>query len=256
MILLLLPMEVFPFQVGYALLLLVSLGLVIFVAQKLKLGLIAVLLIIVSPPVIYTLSHGQVDILVVAGCLLIPAYLVPLVAMIKPQDAILSVLSIPKQSWKSALVVTLAGVGLSFVFFGFWPLVVARVPGPVIDLPSLMRDKEWLFRSWRGRCDDRLLDLQEGQPALAGRQPFAFALRTHVQLRGPKPVGRETEAIARHPAGRGLVGGLPIHALVLVDYNEADFPAAGDRHHFHRHLRHGDARVSGHRHLVAPATGR
>jgi hypothetical protein len=81
---------------------------------------------------------------------LIPAYLVPLVAMIKPQDAILSVLSIPKRSWKSALVVTLAGVGLSFVFFGFWPLVVARVPGPVLDLPSLMRDKVWLFRLGAG----------------------------------------------------------------------------------------------------------
>jgi hypothetical protein len=139
MILLLLPLEVLPFQIGYALLLLISLGLVVVVAQRYKLGLVAVLLIIASPPVIYTLSHGQVDILVVAGCLLVPAYLIPLVAMMKPQDAVLSVLSIPKSRWKATLLVTVAVVGLSFVCFGWWPMVVAREPGPVLDLPGLMR---------------------------------------------------------------------------------------------------------------------
>jgi hypothetical protein len=145
MVLLLLPLEVWPFQVSYALLLLISLAAVIFLAQRFKLGLFATLLTIVSPSVIYTLSHGQVDILVVAGCFLAPSFLVPLVALIKPQAAILTVLSIPRSRWVLALAVTLAGVGLSFVFFGFWPAVVAKVPGPVIDLPGLVKE-QWPLR--------------------------------------------------------------------------------------------------------------
>ena len=145
MTLLLLPLEVWPFEVSYALLILVSLGLVLYLAQRLKLGLFATLLTIVSPPVILVLSHGQVDILIVAGCLLAPNYLLPLVALTKPQAAILAILSIPRERWKLALVITLAGVALSFVFFGFWPVAVASIPGPVMDLPRLIREG-WLYK--------------------------------------------------------------------------------------------------------------
>ncbi len=145
LMLFLLPLVVWPFYVSYALLLLISMGLVIFLARQLKLGLFALFLTIVSPPVIFNLSHGQVDILIVAACLLVPDYLMPLVALMKPQTAILGVLSIPRRRWLLALAITAAGVGLSFVFFGFWPAAVASTPGPVADLPRLMREG-WVYK--------------------------------------------------------------------------------------------------------------
>jgi hypothetical protein len=120
-----------PLRLGWALLSAATLALTVLVARRWSSGLVRPLLVCFSPPLFYTLLHGQVDALVLAGVLLPKAYW-GLVGLSKPQVGIALLLGgFDRRSSLRIAAVTAAGLLLSFLLFGLWPLQVLRQPAPV-----------------------------------------------------------------------------------------------------------------------------
>lgn len=123
------PLSYLPLRWGWgvlaALTLLAATGLI----SRYAPGKLKLVLFLLSPPVIYALIHGQVDVLVLAGALL-PAHWWPLVAITKPQVALGLALGVPRSRWLKAAIV-FGGVMLaSWLLFGAWPLELLAQPRP------------------------------------------------------------------------------------------------------------------------------
>jgi hypothetical protein len=126
-ILLLLPFALFPEDVGGILYFLASLAGYAWVAYRLKASPAALVVFLLSPPVIYGLRMLNVDILVLIGFLL-PSSVGIFFVLIKPQMGIVVALYWLVEAWRDgglkAVVRNFAPItialGLSFVMFGDW----------------------------------------------------------------------------------------------------------------------------------------
>ncbi len=119
----LIPLAILPERLGWALICTATLGLTIALLDrwnKTKPGRLAVLLALVSPPVVQIVIHGQVDALVVAAVFL-PAEWWPLVVTAKPQAAFALVLGVPRAKWRRAALILGAALALSLALLGLWP---------------------------------------------------------------------------------------------------------------------------------------
>lgn len=135
LLLLLFPVAILPFRLGYAIFSVLNLGLVLGVAYRLQLSPRQLALLTLSPPVAYVLIHGQVDIFVVSLCLLLPLEFIPLVVAAKPHAALALVLkALP--AWRKTVVITLVGLLLSLLIWGNWPLTVLTLPRPFAVNPN------------------------------------------------------------------------------------------------------------------------
>lgn len=127
--LLLLPIAVFPVEIGQALLIFVYLFAVAFTAYKFGGNKISILFILASPPVLHGLLNGNIDGLVILGFVL-PPWLGLFLLVIKPQISFGAILYIFIIKWKTEKIlgvvrtfapVTVAYI-LSIIIFGPWPL--------------------------------------------------------------------------------------------------------------------------------------
>jgi len=123
------PLSYLPLRWGWGVLagltLLAATGLISRYAR----GKLKLVLFLLSPPVIYTLIHGQVDVLILAGALL-PAQWWPLVALTKPQVALGLALGVPRRQWLHAAILFSVVVLASLLLFGAWPLELLAQPRP------------------------------------------------------------------------------------------------------------------------------
>jgi hypothetical protein len=83
-------------------------------------GLLKVVMLLLSPPMVYTLLHGQVDVYVL-GAMLLPVEWWWLAALAKPQDAIGLALAVPISKWVWAGLVTVGVIAATLVLIGNWP---------------------------------------------------------------------------------------------------------------------------------------
>jgi len=117
----LLPILLLPHQWSWA----IGCTLTVFLAVLLlrrwlpKPGLLKVVLLLLSPPMIYIFLHGLMDVIVMAGVFL-PVECWWLVALAKPQDAIGLALGVPVSKWLRAALVTGAVVLLTLLLVGNW----------------------------------------------------------------------------------------------------------------------------------------
>src|SRR5690606_16539584 len=83
---LLIPLGLLPFKLGWAILCAASLGAALLLLRRWQpqAGLVKPLLILLSPPMVYILMHGQIDALVISGVWL-PTQYWAIVALTKPQ---------------------------------------------------------------------------------------------------------------------------------------------------------------------------
>jgi hypothetical protein len=90
-------------------------------------GIIRVALLLLSPPMLYILLHGQVEVIVLAG-LLLPAELWWLVVLAKPQHMIGMTLAVPVSKWLRAALITAGVFALTFLLFGNWIQAILEQP--------------------------------------------------------------------------------------------------------------------------------
>jgi len=118
---LLIPFSLVPFRIGAGLLGVTTLFIVISLCLKYEFNRIKVILIAVSPIVIYIIIHSQIDALILAGIFL-PVRWWPLVAISKPQITLgLGAHALDKSIIKSSIIIFIVVLGVSFMIFGFWP---------------------------------------------------------------------------------------------------------------------------------------
>ncbi len=174
----LIPLSVLPFKLGWAVLSVITLGAALIILRRWQPlpGLVKPALVLLSPAMIYTLLHGQIDMLVISGILL-PEVFWPLVALTKPQVAIGLAMGVPREQWHRAALLTCGVLVLSLLFFGFWPRDLIEQPTPFVDATHNLWLGLWPFQLPAGvmvilvgisRRDERLL--VAGSPLLS---PYA-----------------------------------------------------------------------------------
>jgi hypothetical protein len=127
----LLPLGLLPAKLGWSILSIFTLLCLLLLARHFKLSPIKLSLLVLSPPVIYTILHGQIDVLVLAAFLL-PSEWRPIVALTKPQVGLGLLFGTELANWKRTLLVTGAVLALSFLVFGLWPMQLIHQPMPFI----------------------------------------------------------------------------------------------------------------------------
>jgi hypothetical protein len=161
-----------------------SLVLGLALARRLGLSRLRTALVLFSPPMLYTLLHGQVDALVLAG-LLLPRAAWPVAAITKPQTALGLLFGLRRADLAPAAALA-AGLGLlSWVLFGNWPLALRQQPAPFVWGPHNLWLGLWPFQvpvgvglilvGWRRR-DER---------CLLAASPLCLPYATTSSLLGP-----------------------------------------------------------------------
>ena len=131
---LLLPLGLMPFKLGWAILSAFSLGAALLLLHRWqpRAGVVKPLLILLSPPMVYILMHGQIDALLISGVWL-PTQYWAIVALTKPQIAIGLIAGVPRQHWLRASILTGLVVGLSLLLWGNWVEELLHQPSPFVS---------------------------------------------------------------------------------------------------------------------------
>lgn len=117
----LLPFLLLPHQLGWAIGCTATMFLSVLLLRRWlpAPGLLKIGLLLLSPPTLYILLHGQMDVIVLAGVFL-PVELWWLVALAKPQNAIGIAFGVPISKWLRAGLITAGVIILTFVLLGNW----------------------------------------------------------------------------------------------------------------------------------------
>lgn len=178
------PVTVLPPKFGWALLSAATLALALLVLRRWAAspGIVRMVAVLASPPMMYILLHGQIDVVII-GAVLLPAWVWPVAAITKPQVAIGLLFGIPRRQWLRAALFTGALLVISFLLWGFWPAEVIRQPKPFVGAGHNLWAGLWPFQVPMGvlllalgvsRKDERFLIA--GSPFLS---PYA-ALSTMI----------------------------------------------------------------------------
>ena len=115
------PLGLLPQRLGWAIVSVTTLIVVSAVVRRWGGGLSTMALALLSPPILYTLLHGEIDGLILGGVLLPPEWWI-LIGLTKPQVAIGLVFGIPRDRLVRAIVIAGLVLVASLLWFGLWPL--------------------------------------------------------------------------------------------------------------------------------------
>lgn len=176
--LLLAPSGLLPIRLGWAILSAATLiaGVALLRRWEPGSGIIKPVLVLLSPPMIYLLLHGQIDMIIISAVFL-PAEWWALAAFTKPQVALGLVAGIPRGRWLRTILVSGTVLAVTLILFGLWPLELIDQPPSFIDIGHNLWRGLWPFQVPAGialvalgysRRDERLLIA--GSPLLS---PYA-----------------------------------------------------------------------------------
>jgi hypothetical protein len=123
-----------PFNWGFALIRALSFILALVIAWRFRLSLVKQVLILLSPPMLYILLHGQVDVLVLAGIIFLPPSWWLIGSITKPQVTLAFLFGIPRKEWPRAILITAMFGLVSLILFGLWPLALLNQPKDILHL--------------------------------------------------------------------------------------------------------------------------
>ena len=181
---LLIPLAFLPSHFGWSVLAAASLIGIVGLCRRWQMGMVRPALVLLSPPMMYTLLHGQIDALVISAMLL-PREWWPLVSLTKPQVALSLALGVDRLHWGRAILVTTLALVLSVLAFGNWIGMAASQPRPFLQETHNLWLGLWPFQVPAGvalallglsRRDDRLL---------LAAPPFLSAYAATSSLLGP-----------------------------------------------------------------------
>lgn len=131
--LLLLPLRIVPYRWGWSILSALSLVSVVVISYKLKIGKIKFIALVLSPPFIYTVLHGQVDAIIMLGVLLPPKWW-GVVALTKPQTVGgLIIQSLRRENIFKGFIILFIFLVITILLFGIWPLDLINQPKPFVS---------------------------------------------------------------------------------------------------------------------------
>lgn len=182
--LLLIPLSLFPFQWGWAILAILSFFVIILVCRRWRLDILKTTLVLISPAMFYLMLHGEIDAFTLAGVLL-PQETWFLVAASKPQVAVGLILGVRKERLVKAFGITILVLVLSFLFFGLWPLDVIQQPTPFVDAGHNLWAGLWPFQFPAGLAILLLGVKRQDERFLIAASPFLSPYAATSSLLGP-----------------------------------------------------------------------
>ena len=139
------PLTIFSERLSQVIITLLSLSAVGAVCKKLGVSYFQTALVILSPPMIYVLIHGQIDALILAGFLL-PSEFWLLVGISKPQTAVGLIFGIEKEKWLKTGLITGLFIFASFCLWGNWARKVINQPRPFVNMGHNLWFGLWPFQ--------------------------------------------------------------------------------------------------------------
>ncbi len=182
----LIPLALLPFRWGRAVLSASTLLLAALLLrrwEKSPYGLPKMVLVLLSPPMIYLLRNGQVDALVLGGVFL-PVEFWPLVALTKPQVAVGLALGVPRPHWRRAALVMAGFLLLSGLFWGNWLVALVQQPAPLANESNLWFGM-WPFQVPVGLALLWLGIRDKDERLLVASSPFLSPYASTHSLLGP-----------------------------------------------------------------------
>ncbi len=131
-IVLLIPLGILPAKLGWAILSCLTFLSLFVLARRYQFPPLKLGLLLLSPPVIYTILHGQIDALVLVAFLL-PLEFRPIIAITKPQISLGLLFYSDLRNWKRTVLITLCILAVSFLVFGNWPGELIQQSKPFIN---------------------------------------------------------------------------------------------------------------------------
>ena len=124
---LLFPLAVLPEKIGFAILSASSVAMIMGMCLKYNMPVWACAILLVSPPTIYTLLHGQIDILLLGAYVFLPSEFRPYIALAKPQVTIGAIFTAPRKPWVFHVFILVALYCAFSVILGWsWPIDLLR----------------------------------------------------------------------------------------------------------------------------------
>ncbi|MGD8554993.1 MAG: hypothetical protein PVJ32_06105 [Anaerolineales bacterium] len=178
------PFGLLPTRWGWSMLSAATILIVAALARRYLKCRIGLVLVLLSPPFLYTLLHGQIDGLVLGGVLL-PTALWPLVGLTKPQVALALSLGVKRREWLAALLGIAASIALSLLLVGNWLRDLIQQPTPFVQLTHNLWLGIWPFQVpvGMGLC---LLALErKDERYLIAASPFLWPYAATSSMLGP-----------------------------------------------------------------------
>lgn len=148
-------------------------------------GTVKVVLLLLSPPMLYILLHGQMDVLILAGVLL-PAEWWGLFALGKPQNAIGLLFGIPMSKWKRGGLILAGAVAITMLIVGNWILAITKQPsGFFSSVPYNLWIGLWPFQLTVGVALLAMGISHKDQRFLISASPFLSPYVTTSAMIGP-----------------------------------------------------------------------
>lgn len=140
------PLAFLPVRIGWAFMNALSFLTAILLARRYKLSLLHIVLLLLSPPMVYIIIQGQVDFVLLLP-LLLPYEFRVIAALTKPQVAGgLAFTVVRKRSkWLGTILISVVVIGLSFFFWGNWLKDLLDVSNLVLqaDVPHNVLRSLW-----------------------------------------------------------------------------------------------------------------
>jgi hypothetical protein len=169
---------------GWSLLSAATVLIVAALARRYLKGWMGLVLVLLSPPFLYTLLHGQIDALVLGGVLL-PTALWPLVGLTKPQVAFTLILGVKRRRWLAALLGTAGVIAVSLLLFGNWPRDLIQQPMPYMQYTHNLWLGLWPFQVPVGIALCLLALERKDERYLIAASPFLWPYAATSSMLGP-----------------------------------------------------------------------
>jgi hypothetical protein len=182
------PFGLLSLELSRAVFSVMTLVLALILAIRLQLGPVKLVFVLLSPPMIYILLHGQVDILVLAG-LLLPQEWWLIVGLAKPQVAIGPIFGIKRNKFLRVLLVSAGVFLLTFLWFGNWPATLLKQPGQFIYEGHNIWRGFWPYQAIMGVFLILLALKRKDERFFVASSPFLSPYAATSSLIGPWLVG-------------------------------------------------------------------
>lgn len=183
---LLLPLAALPFRTGWAILAAGTLVAAVVLLRRwdARPGLTKPVLVLLSPAILYTVMHGQIDVVILLGVLL-PVEWWGLVALTKPQIAVGLAVMVPRRLWLQAAAIIGVALLLSFVLAGFWIPDLLDQPRPFLEQGHNLWLGLWPFQVPAGVLLVTLGYARKDERLLIAGSPFLSPYAAMSSLAGP-----------------------------------------------------------------------
>ena len=178
------PFGLLPIRWGWSMLSAGTILMVAALARRYLKGWVGLVLVLLSPPFLYTLLHGQIDALVLGGVLL-PTAFWPLVGLTKPQVAFTLILGVKRRRWLAALLGTAAVIAASLLLFGNWPRDLIQQSMPYMQYTHNLWLGLWPFQVPVGIALCLLYLERRDERYLIAASPFLWPYAATSSMLGP-----------------------------------------------------------------------